>query len=61
MSFHGSISVSANALLTWLNDKTSSVFVVATANDVTALPPELMRKGRFDEQWFVDLPNPDER
>ena len=48
-------------LLTWLNDKTSSVFVVATANDVTALPPELMRKGRFDEQWFVDLPNPDER
>ena len=48
-------------LLTWLNDKTSSVFVVATANDVTALPPELMRKGRFDEQWFVDLPSETER
>ena len=48
-------------LLTWLNDKTSSVFVVATANDVSALPPELMRKGRFDEQWFVDLPTKEER
>lgn len=48
-------------LLTWLNDKTSSVFVVATANDVSALPPELMRKGRFDEQWFVDLPCKEER
>ena len=43
--------------LTWLAEKKQSVFVVATANDVTALPPELMRKGRFDEVFFVDLPN----
>ncbi|MBT8115005.1 MAG: AAA family ATPase, partial [Arenicella sp.] len=43
--------------LTWLAEKKQSVFVVATANDVTALPPELMRKGRFDEVFFVDLPD----
>ena len=43
--------------LTWLADKTSRVFVVATANDITSLPPELVRKGRFDEIFFVDLPN----
>jgi len=48
-------------LLTWLQEKASSVFVVATANDVFALPPELMRKGRFDEIFFVDLPRPEER
>jgi len=42
--------------LTWLAEKKTSVFVVATANDVSALPPELMRKGRFDEVFFVDLP-----
>ena len=42
--------------LTWLAENKSKVFVVATANDVTALPPELMRKGRFDEVFFVDLP-----
>lgn len=42
--------------LTWLAEKGSPVFVVATANDVTALPPELIRKGRFDEVFFVDLP-----
>jgi SpoVK/Ycf46/Vps4 family AAA+-type ATPase len=47
--------------ITWLQEKTSSVFVVATANDVTALPPELLRKGRFDEIFFVDLPQPAER
>jgi len=47
--------------LTWLAEKKESVFVVATANDVTALPPELMRKGRFDEVFFVDLPNQSER
>ena len=41
--------------------KTSHVFVVATANDITALPPELVRKGRFDEIFFVDLPNPEIR
>jgi SpoVK/Ycf46/Vps4 family AAA+-type ATPase len=43
--------------LTWLADKKSKVFVVATANDISALPPELIRKGRFDEIFFVDLPN----
>jgi SpoVK/Ycf46/Vps4 family AAA+-type ATPase len=43
--------------LTWLAEKRSKVFVVATANDISALPPELIRKGRFDEIFFVDLPN----
>ena len=47
--------------LTWLAEKKTSVFVVATANDVSKLPPELMRKGRFDEVFFVDLPNTEER
>jgi ATP-dependent 26S proteasome regulatory subunit len=47
--------------LTWLQEKTSPVFVIATANDVSQLPPELLRKGRFDEIFFVDLPNRDER
>ena len=42
--------------LTWLAEKKSRVFVVATANDISALPPELIRKGRFDEIFFVDLP-----
>ena len=42
--------------LTWLAEKRSAVFVVATANDISALPPELVRKGRFDEIFFVDLP-----
>ena len=45
-------------LLTWLQEKTSTVFVIATANQVEVLPPELLRKGRFDEVFFVDLPNP---
>ena len=45
------------AFLTWLADKKSRVFVVATANDIAALPPELIRKGRFDEIFFVDLPS----
>ena len=43
--------------LTWIAEKQSQVFVVATANDITALPPELVRKGRFDEIFFVDLPS----
>lgn len=43
-------------LLTWLAEKKKAVFVVATANDISALPPELIRKGRFDETFFVDLP-----
>lgn len=47
--------------LTWLQEKKANVFVVATANDLSKLPPELMRKGRFDEIFFVDLPNPSER
>lgn len=48
-------------MLNWLQEKTSPVFVVATANDVSRLPPELLRKGRWDELWFVDLPNNQER
>jgi len=47
--------------LTWLSEKTASVFVVATANDISQLPPELMRKGRLDEIFFVDLPSDTER
>ena len=43
--------------LTWMADKNSGVFVVATANDISMLPPELIRKGRFDELFFVDLPD----
>jgi SpoVK/Ycf46/Vps4 family AAA+-type ATPase len=49
------------AFLTWLQEKKREVFVVATANDLSALPPELLRKGRFDEIFFVDLPNLRER
>ena len=47
--------------ITWLQEKESPVFVIATANDVSQLPPELLRKGRFDEIFFVDLPTTDER
>jgi ATPase family associated with various cellular activities (AAA) len=47
--------------LTWLQEKKREVFVVATANDLTKLPPELQRKGRFDEVFFVDLPTAGER
>jgi SpoVK/Ycf46/Vps4 family AAA+-type ATPase len=47
--------------LTWLSEKTAPVFVVATANDISQLPPELLRKGRLDEIFFVDLPSPEER
>jgi SpoVK/Ycf46/Vps4 family AAA+-type ATPase len=46
------------AFLTWLAEQRARVFIVATANDITALPPELIRKGRFDEIFFVDLPSP---
>jgi ATP-dependent 26S proteasome regulatory subunit len=48
-------------MLNWLQDKTAPVFVVATANDVSKLPPEMLRKGRWDELWFVDLPDTRER
>ncbi len=47
--------------LTWLSEKTAPVFVVATANDISQLPPELLRKGRLDEIFFVDLPTEHER
>ena len=47
--------------LTWMQEKESPTFVVATANDITKLPPELLRKGRFDEIFYVGLPNERER
>lgn len=47
--------------LTWLQEKENTVFVVATANDITAFPPEFLRKGRFDEVFFIDFPNEEER
>ncbi len=50
-----------STLLTWLSEKTKPVFVLATANDISHLPPELLRKGRLDEIFFVDLPTAAER
>ena len=47
--------------LTWMQEKTAPVFVIATANNISKLPPELLRKGRFDEIFFVDLPTYEER
>ena len=47
--------------ITWMQEKTAPVFVIATANDVSGLPPELLRKGRFDEIFYTDLPSPAER
>jgi len=49
------------SLLTWMAEKTSRVFIVATANQIEALPPELIRKGRLDEIFFVDLPKQQSR
>ena len=49
------------AFLSWMQDRKAPVFVAATCNNVSALPPELIRKGRFDELFFVDLPNQAER
>jgi hypothetical protein len=49
------------SFLTWLQEKSADVFVVGAANDLMSVPPELLRKGRFDEIFFVDLPTPDER
>ncbi len=49
------------SFLSWMQDRKAPVFVAATCNNVTALPPELIRKGRFDELFFVDLPNEEER
>ncbi len=48
-------------LLSWMQDHREPIFIVATANDISALPPELMRKGRFDEVFFIDLPSTDAR
>ena len=49
------------SFVSWMQEKSSPVFVVGTANDVSQLPPEMLRKGRFDELFFVDLPNQAER
>ncbi|HSV75016.1 MAG TPA: AAA family ATPase [Chthonomonadales bacterium] len=57
----GTTSRVFSTFLTWLQEKTVPVFVVATANNVEALPPELLRKGRFDEIFFIDLPSFRER
>ena len=57
----GTASRVFGTFLTWLSEKTAPVFVIATANDISHLPPELLRKGRVDEIFFVDLPNEDER
>jgi hypothetical protein len=48
-------------LLTWMSERRKAVFIVATANEITRLPPEMVRKGRFDEIFFVDLPGPPNR
>jgi len=61
---HGDSGASARVLatfLTWLSEKKAPVFIVATANDISSLPPELLRKGRLDEMFFIDLPNAEER
>jgi ATP-dependent 26S proteasome regulatory subunit len=57
----GTASRVFGTFLTWLSEKTAPVFVIATANDISQLPPELLRKGRVDEIFFVDLPNETER
>ena len=49
------------SFLSWMQDRKAAVFVAATCNNVTVLPPELIRKGRFDELFFVDLPDQEER
>ena len=61
-SADGGVSADAlGALLSWMNDRKSEAFIVATANNVDKLPPELLRKGRFDQLWWVDLPTAEER
>lgn len=58
----GGVSSDAlGTLLSWMQDRPGEAFVIATANNVDALPPELLRKGRFDEVFFIDLPNESER
>lgn len=61
MSDGGTTSRVFGTFVTWMQEKTAPVFVIATANDVRSLPPELLRKGRFDEIFFVDLPTMEER
>jgi SpoVK/Ycf46/Vps4 family AAA+-type ATPase len=61
MSDGGTTSRVFGTFVTWLQEKTAPVFVIATANNVHQLPPELLRKGRFDEIFFVDLPSREER
>ncbi len=57
----GTASRVFGTLLTWMQEKTANVFVVATANRIDILPPELLRRGRFDEIFFVDLPRTESR
>jgi SpoVK/Ycf46/Vps4 family AAA+-type ATPase len=61
MSDGGTTARVFGTFLTWLQEKRSAVFVVATSNKVSQLPPELLRKGRFDEIFYVDLPSKEER
>jgi len=61
-SADGGVSADAlGAVLTWMQERRGDAFVVMTANDISQLPPEFMRKGRFDELWWIDLPNKTER
>lgn len=61
-SADGGVSSDAlGAVLSWMQERQGEAFVIATANDAEALPPELLRKGRFDEIWWVDLPTESER
>lgn len=57
----GTSSRVLGTFLTWMQEHTSPVFLLATANDVTSLPPEMLRRGRWDSMMFVDLPSPEER
>lgn len=61
-SADGGVSSDAlGTILTWMQERKGGAFIVATANDISALPPEFLRKGRFDEVFFVDVPNEEER
>ena len=60
-SADGGVSADAlGATLNWMQERSGEAFLIATSNDVTALPPEFLRKGRFDENWYVDLPAEEE-
>ncbi len=61
MSDAGTAARVFGSFLTWMQEKTAPVFVIATSNDLSVLPPEALRKGRFDEIFFIDLPNIEER